>query len=208
MLILRSVLLLFLLVALSAGEAKPETGLDKPMTFELQNSSLSSITEFLSTASGMTVQVDSVVDQRGHTVSLKVKGMTCRNVLVWVSELTGTTFTEQGGQIRISEQMGKKVAPKPDKVVPPAMQKSLDALVTTELKDKALDDALDFLSRIGDLTIVVSPRLRATKATVTITGKNVKLSAILDQIAKSSGATWVVRNQAVFLDLATTKPAP
>lgn len=208
MLILRSVLLLFLLVALSAGEAKPEPGLDKPMTFELQDSSLSSFTGFLSTASGKPVRVDPVVDQRGHILSLKVKGMTCRNVLVWIGELTGTTCTEQGGQIRISEQVGKPVAPKPDKVVPPAMQKSLDALVTTELKDKALDDALDFMSRIGDLTIVVSPRLRAAKPTVTIVAKNLKLSVLLDQCAKSCGATWVVRNQAVFLDLAAPKPAP
>lgn len=208
MLILRSALLLCLLVSLSAGDAQPATGLDKPMTFELQDTSLSTVTELLSTASGMTVQVDPVVDQRGHTVSLKVKDMTCRNVLVWISELTGTTFTEQGGQIRISEQMGNKVAPKPDKVVPPVMQNSLDALVTTDLKDKALDDALDFLSRIGGLTIVVSPRLRAAKLTVTIAAKNLKLSAILDQVAKSSGATWVVRNQAVFLDLAAPKSAP
>lgn len=208
MLFLRSVLLLTLMVALSAGDAQPATGLDKPMTFELQNSSLSTVTGFLSMASGMTVQIDPVVDQRGHTVSLKVKGMTCRNVLVWIGELTGTTFTEQGGQIRISEQVGKQVAIKPDKVVPPAMQKSLAALITTELTDKRLESALGFIARVGDLTIVVSPRLRAAKPTVTIAAKNLKLSVILDQCAKSCGATWVVRNQAVFFDLATPKPAP
>lgn len=208
MLILRSVLLFSLLVALSAGDAKPATGLDKPLTFEFQDTSLSDVTAFLSKESGLTVQVDPVVDQRGPTISLKVKGMTCRNVLVWISEITGSTFTEQGGQIRISERVGKVDVPKQDKVVPPAMQKSLDALATTEFKDKALDDALYFLSRIGDLTIVVSPRLRAAKSTVTVAAKDLKLSAVLDQVAKSSGATWVVRNQAVFFDLAAPKPTP
>lgn len=204
--ILRSLLLLFLLVTLSAEDTKPGTGMDKPMSFDFQNTDLGFVARFLGQETGLVVQIDPAVDQRSHTISLTVKGMTCRNVLVWIGELTSTTVAEEDGQIRISERVGKGIPPKTDKVVPAELQKRLDKLMTTEFVDKDLKNAVDFIARLSGLTIVLSPRLLAAKPTVTIAAKNLKLSVIIDQIAKACGATWVVRNQAVFLDLVAPTP--
>lgn len=201
MTILRCALLLLSAALLSAGEAKPD-GLNTRLSFEFQNTSLESVTTFLKEVTGLTIEIVPSVTQRGSTLSLMAKDMTARNTLVWATELTGTMWREEGGGILLSELGGKIIKPFPERVIAPGMQKLLDQLVTLDLAGQEAEDALGYLSHLYNLNIVASARLTAAKPKLTLAVTKASVSSTLDRIAKAIGATWVVRNEAVFLDLA------
>lgn len=196
----RCTLLLLTVVALSAGDAKP-AGLDTRVSFEFQNGLLATVATILGDPTGLKIELAPAVAQRGPQLSLKVKDMTVRNALVWATELTGTVWREEGGRILI-DAVGKQLAPVADRVIAPGMQKLLDRQTTFDFAQHELVDVVGFLSRISGLTIIVSPRLAAARPPVTLAVQAAPVSAALDRIAKAVGATWVVRNEAVFLDLA------
>jgi hypothetical protein len=191
--------LLLLAIALSAGEAKP-TGLDTRVSFELQDGRLEILATFLGAPTGLKIEIAPAVIQRGPRLSLKVMDMSARNALVWAAELTGTTWREEGARILISEPAGKRPTPVPDRVIASAMQKLLDRPTTFDFSQHDLVDVVGFLGRISGLAIIVSPRLAEAKPSVTLAVQAVAVSVALDRIVKAIGATWVVRNEAVFLD--------
>lgn len=197
---IRCALLLLSAALLSAGDAKP-TGLDTRVSFEVQDGLLETMAIFLSGPTGLKIEIAPVVAQRGPQLSLKVKDMTARNALVWATELTGTSWREEGGRILIGEAAGKRLVPAADRVIAPGIQKLLDRPTTFDFAQHALVDVTGFLGRISGLAIIVSPRLAAAKPSVTLAVQAAPVSTALDRITKAIGATWMVRNEAVFLDL-------
>jgi hypothetical protein len=199
---IRCVLLLLLLVAaLPAGEAAPG-GLEARVTFELEGTALEDATAFLGSVTGLAFAIAPAVTKRSPRLGLKVKDMTVRNVLVWATTLTGTAWRAEGARILIEEAGPKPPIPVADRVVAPAIQKRLDQPVTFDFDRHGLADVTGFLGRIGGLTIVVAPRLAATNPAITLAVQAAPLSSALGRIAGLVGANWVVRNEAVFLDLA------
>jgi type II secretory pathway component GspD/PulD (secretin) len=195
-----ALLLLLLAAALSAGEAAAG-GLEARVTFELEGTTLEDATAFLGSVTGLAFEIAPAVTKRGPRLGLKVKDMTVRNVLVWATTLTGSAWRAEGGRILIDEAGPQPPIPVADRVIAPLMQKRLDQQVTFDFDRQELTDVTSFLGRLGGLTIVISPRLAATRPAITLAVRAAPLSAALGRIAGAVGANWAVRNEAVFLDL-------
>jgi hypothetical protein len=79
------------------------------------------------------------------------------------------------------------------------MMRGLDRRVSMELVDSSLTDAVDFLQNLTGLTIIIDPKVREMKPTVSLRVSDMDAGTALKWITQLTDTYAEVRDQAIFI---------
>lgn len=191
-------------------EVDPRPALQRRISLDVADIPLTQVAAQLGKGGSFEIVYDDKLDRSLLTkpVTLRLNRVTVDSLLYWVGETVGLTYyvdenrvvlTTVDRQTSARAQDLEKFRAALERRWRPAVEESLKSRkISCDVEDITLAEAAELLRTRYGVNSVASPELMETKVTVKVQER--PIAEVLDVLAKSAGAGWVLEHEAVHFE--------